>query len=378
MTRTRVLVVGAGPVGLLLAGELARCGVGAVVVDRLASPMTESRASQLNSRTAELFAERGLTDLLEAARPEPSGHFGGLRLSVSDVDSPWAGYRKVPQHRTEAALAGWAVGLGARLLRGHELCELSDEGDRVVCGLGAADGPVRVVADYVVGCDGADSTVRRLAGFGHEGAAATRELLRADVAGIDVPDRRFERFPRGLAIAATANGVTRVMVHAFGRAPRERSGPPSFDEVVANWAEVTGEDISAGRPLWVDAFDNRHGHVTGYRRGRVLLAGDAAHWHMPIGGQALNLGLQDAVNLGWKLAAEVRGWAPPGLLDSYSEERHAEGGRVLANVLTQEQLLLGGPEAEALRTTFRELMGLDDVRRHLAGVLSGLDVAYGG
>lgn len=237
--------------------------------------------------------------------------------------------------------------------------------------------PRTVRGDYLVGCDGEESTVRRLTGAAFPGHDAVRELLRADVAGIDIPDRRFERLPAGLAIAARQpGGVTRVMVHEFGRTFVERSTPPEFGEIAEMWRRVTGEEIGAGTPLWVNSFGDASRQLTHYRHGRVLFAGDAAHRQLPVGGQALNLGLQDAVNLGWKLAAVVLGQAPQELLDTYHDERHPVGRRVLANIEAQARLLLGGAEVEPLRTVVGELLRYDDVRRHLAGTISGLDVRY--
>jgi 2-polyprenyl-6-methoxyphenol hydroxylase-like FAD-dependent oxidoreductase len=368
-----VLVVGAGPVGLMLAGELAQGGIRPTVVDRLDAPMTDSRASQLNTRTVEILNDRGLSALVAEAVRELVGHFAGLRLNLSEVDSPYAGNWKVAQHRTESALAERAAGLGVEVLRGRELCGLEVHEDFVLCDVSGEE----VRADHVVGCDGAASTVRRLAGFEFVGAAATKELLRADVTGLDVRDRRFERLDRGLAVAATRDGVTRVMVHAFGHPASRRASAPEFAEFAATWAEVTGEDISGGTAIWVDAFDNQYGQVTDYRRGRVLLAGDAAHWHMPIGGQALNLGLQDAADLGTKLAARTRDRAADSVLDSYHEERHAAGARVLRHVRAQELLLLGGSEVAPLRALLGELLTIDPVHRLMAELASGIPVSVG-
>ncbi|MEK8141872.1 FAD-dependent monooxygenase [Streptomyces sp. M10(2022)] len=191
-----------------------------------------------------------------------------------------------------------------------------------------------------------------------------------------MPDRRFERLEQGLAIAARRDGVTRVMVHEFGPAARPRTGETRFEEVADVWKRVTGEDISGGTPLWVNAFGDASRQLVHYRHGRILFAGDAAHRQMPIGGQALNLGLQDAFNLGWKLALHVRGAAPAEILDTYHSERHAVGRRVLANIRAQALMLLGGPEVEPLRTVLGELIVQEDVRAHLAGMISGLDVRY--
>lgn len=374
---TQVVIVGAGPVGLLLACELRRARVPVVVVERLAGPMAESRASQLTTLTAELLHERGFDSLLDEAGHEPRAHFGGLSFDLSGLDSEFAGNWKVPQYRTESILAERAEGLGATLLRAHELTEIRELEDHIVCGARGPADDLRIQAQYVVGCDGAQSTVRTLCGFTSSVTSPTKEMLRADVRGIDIRDRRFERLPGGLAVASTRDGVTRVMVHAFGQAVSERMGPPTFPEVARLWEKVTGEDISGGNAIWIDSFDNATGQADSYRRGRVFLAGDAAHWHMPIGGQALNVGLQDAVNLGWKLAGSVNGWAPPHLLDSYHQERHSVAARVLGYVTAQEILLLGDAEIEPLRSTLSQLIGLDQVRDHLARVVSGLDDRYG-
>ncbi|RLK53973.1 FAD-dependent monooxygenase [Actinokineospora cianjurensis] len=375
--RTRVVVVGAGPVGLMLAGELRLGGVDVVVLERLSAPTTESRASTLHARTMEILDQRGLVEALGPVPGDTSGHFGGIRLDLGGQDSRFRGRWKVPQADVERVLGRWAVGLGAVVRRGHELVGLRQDGSGVDAEVVGPGGAVRIRADYLVGCDGEDSAVRRLAGFAFPGTEATRELLRADVAGIDVPDRRFERHERGLAIANRGpDGVTRVMVHEFGHAVAARSGEPDFAEVVAAWARVTGEDIGAGRPIWVNAFGNARRLVERYRVGRVLLAGDAAHVRLPVGGQAINLGLHEAANLGWKLAAQARGRAPASLLDSYHDERHAVGRRVLAAIDAQTTLLLGGAEVDPLRAVVAELLDHDPVVEHLACVVGGLDVRY--
>ncbi|MFJ6937470.1 SDR family oxidoreductase [Streptomyces sp. NPDC101132] len=374
---THVIVVGAGPVGLMLAGELRLGGADVTVLETRDAPTTESRASTLHARTMELLDQRGLLDGLGTPPHEPMGHFGGVPLSL-DLPSPHPGQWKVPQIRTEELLGAWATGLGADLRRGHEVTDLAQHPDHVTVEARGPGGPVRLTARYVVGCDGERSAVRRLSGFEFPGHDAERELIRADVDGVEIPNRRFQRLPGGLAIAARrGDGVTRVMVHEFGRAARERSAEPAFAEIAEAWRNVTGEDITAGTPLWVNAFGDASRHAGRYRDRRVLLAGDAAHQQMPIGGQALNLGLQDAVNLGWKLAATVLGRAAPGLLDSYHHERHEVGRRVLGNISAQARLLLGGPEVESLRSVFGELIGYERVRAHLAGMISGLDIRYG-
>ncbi|MFK0122924.1 FAD-dependent monooxygenase [Streptomyces nigra] len=373
---SRVVVVGAGPVGLFLAGELRLGGADVVVLERLRTPTTESRASTLHARTAELFDCRGLLDALGDPPREPRGHFGGVPMDLT-VPGPYAGQWKVPQTRTEELLQDWARALGADVRRGWEVTGLVQSDAHVELTVAAPDGERRLRAAYVVACDGEDSTVRALTGAAFPGSPAGRELLRADIAGIDIPNRRFERREHGLAIAAKMpGGTTRVMVHAFGRPARPRTGPPAFTEVVDVWRRVTGEDLGAGRPVWLNAFGDANQQLAQYRHGRVLFAGDAAHRQMPSGGQALNLGLQDAANLGWKLAAVARGRAPEALLDTYHDERHAVGRRVLANIRAQAQLLLGGPEVEPARALLAELIEAGPTRDHLAAMITGLDIRY--
>ncbi|WP_242911370.1 SDR family oxidoreductase [Actinomadura terrae] len=376
-TAAQVVIVGAGPVGLLLAGELRLGGVDVVVLERRAEPATESRASTLHARTMEIFDSRGLLEAFGPLPNEVMGHFGGISLDLT-LPGPYPGQWKVPQTTTEAVLRCWALSLGADLRRGHDLRGITVHPDHVDAVARTPEGPARLRAQYLVGCDGEQSTVRALIGAEFPGRDARRELIRADVDGIEIPDRRFEWLPGGLAIAARrGDGVTRVMAHEFGRAAASRpAGAPDFGEVRDVWRRVTGEDIGHGTPLWVNAFGDASRLLASYRHGRVLFAGDAAHLQLPAGGQALNLGLQDAFNLGWKLALDVRGAASGGLLGSYHDERHAVGARVLGNIGAQATLLLGGPETEAVRAVFAELMGHEHVRRHLAGTISGLDVRY--
>ncbi|MEU0743261.1 FAD-dependent monooxygenase [Streptomyces sp. NPDC006134] len=373
---TQVVVVGAGPVGLMLAGELRLGGAEVTVLERRTARTTESRASTLHARTMEILDSRGLLAPLGTPPREPRGHFAGIPLDLT-LPGPYPGQWKVPQSRTEEVLEQWARSLGADIRRGHEVRTLTVTEEYVEAGADGPGGPVRIRAGHLVACDGEDSTVRRLTGAAFPGNDARRELLRADLSGVTVPDRRFQRLPAGLAIAARrGDGVTRVMVHEFGSTARPRTEEPGLTEIAERWKRVTGEDISAATPLWVNAFGDASRQLTRYREGRVLFAGDAAHRQMPIGGQALNLGLQDAVNLGWKLARHVTGRAAPGLLDTYHAERHPVGRRALAAIEAQAQLLLGGPEAEPLRALLAELVALEAVRAHLAGMISGLDVRY--
>jgi 2-polyprenyl-6-methoxyphenol hydroxylase-like FAD-dependent oxidoreductase len=374
---TDVIVVGAGPVGLMLAAELRLGGARVIVLERLAAPTTESRASTLHARTMEIFDQRGLLPRLGRPPAQPTGHFGGIPLDFSRLSTGFPAQYKVLQGRVERLLGRWATRLGAEVRRRHTVREIRTDADLVTVRADRPSGPVELTARYVVGCDGEDSTVRAVGGFRFPGVPARHELLRADVEGIRIPDRRFERRPNGLAISSRRpDGVTRVMMSTFDRPVGQRPQPPAFDEICKVWELITGEDIRSGTPIWRNAFGDASRLARRYRRGRVLLAGDAAHCQMPSGGQAINLGLQDAVNLGWKLAADVTGAAPAGLLDTYHRERHEVGRQVLANIRAQGLLLLGGPEVEAIRAVLAELMRYPAVNDRLAGMISGIDVRY--
>ncbi|MFB7300813.1 FAD-dependent monooxygenase [Streptomyces rubiginosohelvolus] len=379
-----VIVVGAGPTGLMLAGELRIAGADVIVVERLAEPTGHSRGLGFTTRAAEVFDQRGLLSRFGAVETSTRGHFGGLPMDFGVLPGAYFGVRDVQQSQVETVLGEWAAEQGARFLRGHELVALgtgADDGDDhvevVVTGSG---GRTTLRASWLVGCDGGHSTVRELAGFAFEGSASTREMFLADVKGCDLPPRFTGiRVPGGMAMnAPLGDGVDRIIACELGRPPADGAGEPvTFVEVAGAWKRLTGEDITGGEPVWVSSFGDAARQATSYRRGRVLLAGDAAHIHLPAGGQGLSVGVQDAVNLGWKLAAVARGRAPLGLVDTYHEERHPVGQRVLMNTSAQGILYLGGPEVDPLRAVFGELMRVPEVARQLAGMVSGLEVRYG-
>ncbi|MCB5909992.1 SDR family oxidoreductase [Streptomyces pinistramenti] len=372
-----VLVVGAGPVGLLLAGEVSAGGARTVVLEQLPEPTAESRASILHARTMEIFADLGILDRLGNVPDGGRGHFGGIPLDLAEAapGHVYAGQWECLQSRLEPVLEEWATGLGAEILRGHRVVGLMQDDHRVeVAAVGPDGRNRRFTAAYAVGCDGERSTVRQLAGFDVTREDATRQMLRADVRGIDIPERRLKRYPDGTATAHhRGGGVTRLMVHDRTRPPGARTREPDFADVAAAWERVTGEDISTGTAVWLNSFDNTRHQAARYRHGRVFLAGDSAHTQMPVGGQALNLGLQDAAGLAPKLVAEITGEAADSCLDDYQAERHPVGARALTNIQAQAALLFGGPEVDGMREVFGELLAMDVVRRHLALMISGLD-----
>ncbi|MEV0660654.1 FAD-dependent monooxygenase [Actinomadura luteofluorescens] len=373
-----VIIVGAGPTGLMLAGELRLGGVRALVLERLAEPVRQSRALGFSARALEEFDQRGLVPRFGEVQTIPIGHFGGLVIDFRVVNGGSYGVRGIPQSRTEAILAAWATELGAEVRRRHEVTGLSADDDGVEVEVATPEGPRRLRAAYVVGCDGAHSKVRALAGIEFPGTEPTMEMWMADVAGAGLRHRFVgERTPGGMVMVLPAGpGVDRVGVYERAAGLRGADEAPTFAEVAGAFQRLTGEDIHDASPLWVSWFTDASRQASRYRQGRVLVAGDAAHVHLPQGAQGMSAGIGDAMNLGWKLAAEIRGYAPPGLLDTYHSERHPVGARILANSLAQRILYLGGEEMQPVRDMFAELLEHESVQRHLAGMVSGLDIRY--
>ncbi|CCH31385.1 FAD-dependent monooxygenase [Actinosynnema sp. NPDC047251] len=371
-----VVVVGAGPTGLVLAGELRLAGVDVIVLEKLPAPTGESRGIGFTIRTAEVFDQRGLLPRFGEVETGEFGHFGGVPLDLGVLGTARRAAKTVPQATTEAVLERWAHGLGADIRRGVEVVGCTEDAAGVDVRAAGTDRPLR--ARYLVGCDGGRSTVRALAGFDFPGTDATTELLLADVRGVEVEPRMVgEQVPGGVVLAARLpDGTHRVVVGEHGAPPRRRSDPPDFAEVAEVWQRLTGTDIGHAEPVWVSAFGDAARLVTEYRRGRVLLAGDAAHVHLPAGGQGMNTGIQDAVNLGWKLGAVLRGAAPPSLVDTYHDERHAVGEALLADARAQGALILGGERVAPVRDVLAELLRYPEVEAHLAARVSGLDIRY--
>jgi bifunctional hydroxylase/dehydrase len=377
-----VIIVGAGPAGLMLAGELRLGGARVIVLERLEQPTGQSRGLGFTARAMEVFDQRGLLPAFGGANGtleiSPMGHFGGIQFDFTVLEGSHFGARGILQSLTESVLEQWAAGLGAEIRRGWEFLELVQDEREVTITAGTGDGVRHLRASYVVGCDGGHSPVRKAAGFEFPGTDATRGMYLADVVGCGLRPRFLgERMPGGMVMAAPLReGVDRVIVVEHGTPAPGRSESPSFSEIAGAWQRITGEDISGGSADWVSWFSDTTRLVTEYRRGRVLLAGDAAHVHLPAGGQGLSTGVQDAANLGWKLAAVVTGWAPEGLLDTYHTERHPVGRRLLTNTAAQGLIFVGGPEMDPIREMFTELIGHEEVRRHLSGAVSHIDIRY--
>ncbi|WP_251096705.1 rifampin monooxygenase [Streptomyces sp. Caat 7-52] len=376
-----VIVVGGGPTGLMLAAELRLHDVQVVVLERLTEPTGESRGQGLHTRSVEVMDQRGLLDrfLAVSEKFQVGGLFGGIQKPWPDqLDTAHPYGLATPQPVTERLLDERARELGAEIRRGCEVTGLSQDEDGVTVEL--ADG-TRLRSRYLVGCDGGRSTVRKRIGVAFPGEPATVETLLGDmeltedpaVVAAAVEEVRKTRLRFGAS--PLGNGRYRLVVPADGVA-EDRAVAPTLEEFKRRLRAFAGTDFGAHSPRWLSRFGDATRQAERYRVGRVLLAGDAAHIHPPTGGQGLNLGVQDAFNLGWKLAAAVNGWAPEGLLDSYHAERHPVAARVLENTRAQMTLLGADPGATALRTLFSELMDFEEVNRYVTGLITAVGVRY--
>ncbi|WP_280467924.1 rifampin monooxygenase [Nocardia cyriacigeorgica] len=376
-----VIIAGCGPTGAMLAAELRLHDVRVLVVEKDTEPVSFVRIVSLHMRSLELMAMRGLLDrLLERGRRRPvGGIFAAIPAPApAGLDSGYSYLLGIPKPVIEHVLEEHAVALGAQVRRGCAVDGFEQDDDGVTVEL--ADGQ-QLRSRYLVGCDGARSTVRALLGVGFPGEPARNDTLMgemevgvsqaeiaATMAELGETDRRFGIRPFG-------EGIYSVVVPAAD-VSEDRTRPPTLEDFAQQLRATFGTDFGVHSPRWMSRFGNATRLAERYRVGRVLLAGDAAHIHPPIGGQGLNLGVQDAVNLGWKLAAQVRGWAPGTLLDTYQTERHPVAADVLDNTRAQTELLSTEPGARAVRKLITELMAFDEVNRYLIEKITAIDVRY--
>lgn len=385
MTNLSVVIGGGGPTGLMLAGELALAGVDVAVVERRSNQeLSGARALGISSRTIEVLDQRGIADrFLSAGQTAQVTGFAVTRLDISDFPTRHNYGLALRQRHIERILTDWVTELEVPILYGREITGFAQHAAGVDIAL--ADGH-SLRAQYLVGCDGGRSLIRKTAGIDFPGWDPTTSSILAEVEMTEKPPYGVHRSAAG--------------IHAFGRSEYEIKGgeiiykdvgpigvmvtepntqsttEPTLDDLKRLLIAACGTDYGAHSPTWISRFTDMTRQAAQYRSGRVLLAGDAAHVHSPIGGQGLSTGVQDAVNLGWKLAQVVKGTSPDSLLDTYHAERHPVGARVLRNTMAQVALHREDDRTLALRDLVGDLLRMDEPRKHIAGMMSGLDIRY--
>jgi 2-polyprenyl-6-methoxyphenol hydroxylase-like FAD-dependent oxidoreductase len=384
VTEHAVVIAGGGPTGLMLAGELALAGVDVAIVERRASQaLPGSRAGGLHSRTIEVLDQRGIADrfLSEGQVAQVAG-FASVRLDISDFPTRHNYGLGLWQNHIERILAGWVHELRVPIHYGIEVTGFTqnDTGVDVAVSDGAS-----LRTQYLVGCDGGRSLVRKTAGIEFPGWDPTTSALLAEVEMTEEPELGIRRTPSGMhalgkveyeikdgEVVYKPGGKVGVMLTESHVSTSE----PTLSDLSEGLIAIYGTDYGIHSPTWISRFTDMTRQAAAYREGRVLLAGDAAHVHSPVGGQGLNTGVQDAVNLGWKLAEVVHQTAPESLLDTYHAERHPVAARVLRNTMAQTALMRPDVRIEALRDTVSDLLSMDEPRKRFAAMMSGLDIHY--
>jgi 3-(3-hydroxy-phenyl)propionate hydroxylase len=384
MTEHAVVIAGGGPTGLMLAGELALAGVNVAIIERRASQdLPGSRAGGLQSRTIEVLDQRGIADrfISEGQVAQVAG-FASTRLDISDFPTRHPYGLGLWQNHIERILAGWVGELPVTIYRGRDVTGFAQ--DETGVDVEVSDGQ-SLRAQYLVGCDGGRSLVRKTAGIDFPGWDPTTSALLAQVEMTEEPKLGIRRTPSGMhalgkveyeikdgEVVYKKGGTVGVMLTESQIGTSE----PTLRDLSEGLIAVYGTDYGIHSPTWIGRFTDMTRQAAAYRDRRILLAGDAAHVHSPVGGQGLNTGVQDAVNLGWKLAEVVHRTAPESLLDTYHAERHPVGARVLRNTMAQTALMRPDEGIEALRDTVTDLLSMDEPRKRFGAMMSGLDIHY--
>ncbi len=384
MTEHAVVIAGGGPTGLMLAAELALAKVDVAIVERRTSQdLPGSRAGGLHARTIEVLDQRGVAErFLAEGKQAPVAVFASTRLDLGDLPTRHPYVLGLWQNHIERILAAWVGELPVTFYRGREVTGFTQDDDGVDVAL--ADGE-HLTAAYLVGCDGGRSLIRKAAGIDFPGWDPTTSALLAEVEMTEEPELGIRRTPTGNhalgkveydikdgEVVYGKGGTVGVMLTESQIGTSE----PTLRDISEGLIAVYGTDFGAHSPTWITRFTDMTRQAATYRSGRVLLAGDAAHVHSPVGGQGLNTGVQDAVNLGWKLAQVVNGTSPQTLLDTYHAERHPVAARVLRDTMAQVALMRPDDRIEAVRDVMSELLGMDEPRRRFAARMTGLDIHY--
>jgi 3-(3-hydroxy-phenyl)propionate hydroxylase len=374
MTDRDVVIAGGGPTGLMLAGELALAGVDVLVIERRPDQYVDAaRAGGLHARTLEVLDQRGIAErFVSAGQQYPAVGFAYIQLRVDDLPTRHNYLLALPQSRFEPILADWVAELGVTVLRAREVVGFEQDDTGVTVEL--SDG-TSSRSQFLVGCDGGRSLVRKTAGIDFPGFDPTVSFIiaQADTTEQPVLGIRPEGGGIGPAEPGSAGGPYGIVVK---ERRADRTEEPTLDDLRAELDAIYGTDFGVHNPTRISRFTDMSRQAAAYRNGRVLLAGDAAHIHAPLGGQGLNTGVQDAVNLGWKLAQVVKDQSPDSLLDTYHAERHPVGARVLHNTMAQIALIGADERHRALHATVAELLAMDEPRRRVAAMITALDTHY--
>ncbi len=369
-----MVIAGGGPAGMMLAAELALAGVDVAIVEKRPDHgLAGSRAGGLLTRTIEVLDQRGIADrFLAEASLHHAMPFGTAMLDMSDLPTRHPYFIGIFQNAIERIMGAWIAELPVRILFGHEVTGFAQDDDGVDVRLAGGE-PLR--AGYLVGCDGGRSLIRKAAGIEFPGWDASRSNLIAEVEMTEDPPEGIRHDASGIHAISRKEGETTIRLVVT-----ERQIGPSTEPTLRDLSEVLvtvyGTDFGAHSPTWISRFTDATRQAADYRVGRVLLAGDAAHVHYPAGGQGLSLGVQDAVNLGWKLAQVVGGTSPPSLLDTYRDERHPVVARVLRHTMALGALQRQDDRQKALVEEVSELAVMDAPRKRLVGIRTGLDIHY--